>query len=181
MRFNDLVGYLLEDFGIDSNRISAKLSYVSLSKVNFGSKDFPPVFIRNDRHVSNLNKLQHNGGLHLCLTLKKGTQILPMIVSNMIQTRDDVLISHVLPIAGNSNPLERETQISPTIASNMTQTRDEVLITHDLPNAGGIQILPLIMPNLTQTRDEMSSNRNSPIAGRSNAFERGTRFLPDTE
>ncbi|CAH8356299.1 unnamed protein product [Eruca vesicaria subsp. sativa] len=100
-----------------------------------------------------------------------------MIASNMIQTRDDVLISHVLPIAGNSNPLERETQISPSIASNMSQTRDEVLITHDLQNDGGTQISPLIMPNLTQTRDEMSSNRNSPIAGSSNAFERGLNLM----
>ncbi|CAN6886361.1 unnamed protein product, partial [Brassica oleracea] len=45
-----------------------------------------------------------------------------MIVLNMIQSRGEALMNHDLPIAGNSNPLEKETQISPMIVSNMVQT-----------------------------------------------------------
>ncbi|KAH0890619.1 hypothetical protein HID58_053048, partial [Brassica napus] len=120
----------------------------------------PPVFIRNDHQVTScMNKIQENGGLYLCVTIK---------------TRDEVLITHDLHIARNSNLLE---------------TRDEVLITYDLPIAGsrnffqrGAQILPLIMSNMIQTRDgEISSTHDSPIVGSSNAFERGTQTHPETE
>jgi len=46
--------------------------------------------------------------LALCFLLmfQRRTQLSSRIVSNMIQTRDEVLITHDLPIAGNSNPLE---------------------------------------------------------------------------
>jgi len=37
---------------------------------------------------------------------QRRTQLSPMIVSNMIQSRGEALINHDLPIAGNSNPLE---------------------------------------------------------------------------
>ncbi|WZZ41514.1 hypothetical protein YC2023_037773 [Brassica napus] len=89
----------------------------------------PPVFIRNDHQVTScMNKIQENGGLYLCVTIK---------------TRDEVLITHDLHIARNSNLLER-----------------------------GAQILPLIMSNMIQTRDgEISSTHDSPIVGSSNAFE----------
>ena len=45
--------------------------------------------------------------LALCFLLmfQRRTQLSSRIVSNMIQTRDEVLITHDLPIAGNSNPL----------------------------------------------------------------------------
>ncbi|WZZ51392.1 hypothetical protein YC2023_051499 [Brassica napus] len=116
------------------------------------------------------------------------TQLSLMIVSNMIQSRGEVLINHDLPIAENSNPLKRETQISPKIVSNMVQTQDEVLITNDLPIAGsrnfcqrGTQKSPLIMSNMIQTQDEIFSTHDSPIAGRSNVFERGTKTHPKTE
>ena len=57
--YNDLIGVVLEDFGIDDNKNSLNLSYVSPSKLNFGSKELPLVFIRNDRQVTSyLNKLQ---------------------------------------------------------------------------------------------------------------------------
>ncbi|KAH0856821.1 hypothetical protein HID58_085082 [Brassica napus] len=93
--YNDLIGVVLEDFGID---VSPSKLNISLSKLNFGSKELPPVFIRNDRQVASyLNKLQENGCLNLCVTIK---------------TRDEILITHDLPIAGNSNPFERETQCS---------------------------------------------------------------------
>ncbi|KAF3529814.1 hypothetical protein DY000_02039192 [Brassica cretica] len=119
--YNDLIVAVLEDFGIDGNRNSGNLSYASPSKLNFGTKELPLVFIRNDRQVTSyLNKLKENGDLHLCVTIK---------------SRGEVFINHDLPIAGNSNPLERETQISPMIVSNMVQTQDEVLITNDLPIA----------------------------------------------
>ncbi|CAN7047356.1 unnamed protein product [Brassica rapa subsp. trilocularis] len=48
-----------------------------------------------------------------------------MIMSNMIQSRGEVLINHDLPIVGNSNPLERKSQISPMIVSNMVRTQDK--------------------------------------------------------
>ncbi|KAH0859741.1 LOW QUALITY PROTEIN: hypothetical protein HID58_088002, partial [Brassica napus] len=141
----------------------------------------------NDRQVTSyLNKFKENGNLHLCVTIKRRTQLSPIIVSNMIQSRGEVLINHDLPIAGNSNPFERETQISPMIVSNMIQ--DEVLITNDLPIAGsrnlcqrGTQKSPLIMSNMIQTQDEISSTHDSPIAGSSNVFERGTKTHPKTE
>ncbi|KAF8081492.1 hypothetical protein N665_0883s0004 [Sinapis alba] len=70
IRYNDLIGVVFEDFGIDDNINNVNLSYVSPSKLNFGSsKELPPIFIRNDR--------------------QRETQISPLIVSNMIQTRDD--------------------------------------------------------------------------------------------
>ena len=40
------------------------------------------------------------------LMFQRRTQLSPMIMSNMIQSRGEVLINHDLPIAGNSNPLE---------------------------------------------------------------------------
>ncbi|KAH0873738.1 hypothetical protein HID58_071100, partial [Brassica napus] len=144
----------------------------------------------NDCQVtSSLNKLKENGDLHLCVTIKRRTQLSPMIVSNMIPSRVEVLINHGLHIAENSNPLERETQISPMIVSNM----DEVLITNDLPIADsrnfcqvfmfqrGTQNSPLIMSNMIQTQDEIFSTHDSPIAGSSNVFERGTKTHPMTE
>ncbi|KAH0899190.1 hypothetical protein HID58_048758, partial [Brassica napus] len=142
----------------------------------------------NDRQVTSyLNKLKENGDLHLCVTIKRRTQLSSMIVSNMIHSRGEALINHDLPIAGNSNPLEK-TQISPMIVSNMVQTQDEVLITNDLPIAGsrnfyqrGTQKSPLIMSNMMQTQDEISSTHDSPIAGSSNVFERGTKTHPETE
>ncbi|KAH0899240.1 hypothetical protein HID58_048808, partial [Brassica napus] len=158
-------------------------------KLNFGTKELPPAFIRNDRQVTSyLNKLKENGDLHLCVTIKRRTQLSPMIVSNMIQSRGEVLINHDLPIAGNNNPLERETQISPMIVSNMVQTHDEVLITNDLPIAGSrnlcqrrTQKSPLIMSNMMQTQDEISSTIDSLIAVSSDVFERGTKPHPETE
>ncbi|KAG2291242.1 hypothetical protein Bca52824_037911 [Brassica carinata] len=78
--YNDLIGVVLEDFGIDvspSKLNSINLSYVSPSKFNFGSKELPPVFIRNDSQVSSyLNKLQENGGLHLCVTITNNSIII---------------------------------------------------------------------------------------------------------
>ena len=75
--YNDLIGVVLQDFGIDvslSKLNSINLSYILLSKLNFGSKELPPVFIRNDRQVASyLNKLQENGGIHLCVTIKVTT------------------------------------------------------------------------------------------------------------
>ncbi|KAH0884157.1 hypothetical protein HID58_060253, partial [Brassica napus] len=190
--YNDLIVVVLEDFGIDGNRNSVNLSYASPSKLNFGTKELSPAFIafiRNDRQVTSyLNKLKENEDLHLCVTIKRRTQLSLMIVSNMIQSRGEVLINHDLPIAENSNPLKRETQISPKIVSNMVQTQDEVLITNDLPIAGsrnfcqrGTQKSPLIMSNMIQTQDEIFSTHDSPIAGRSNVFERGTKTHPKTE
>ncbi|KAH0902805.1 hypothetical protein HID58_042308, partial [Brassica napus] len=157
--YNDLIVAVLEDFGIDGNINSGNLSYASPSKLNFGTKELPPVFIRNDRQVTSyLNKLKENGDLHLCVTIK---------------SRGEVLINHDLPIAGNSNPLERETQISLMIVSNMVQTQDEVLITNDLPIAGS--------RNFCQTQDEISSTHDSPIARSSNVFERGKKTHPETK
>ncbi|KAF2597739.1 hypothetical protein F2Q68_00007537 [Brassica cretica] len=75
-----------------------------------------------------------------------------MIVSNMVQTQDEVLITNDLPIAGSRNFCQRGTQKSPLIMSNMIQTQDEISSTHD-----------------------------SPIAGSSNVFERGTKTHPETE
>ncbi|WZZ64131.1 hypothetical protein YC2023_075501 [Brassica napus] len=105
--------------------------------------------------------LEFHRGCHL-LPPKGRTQLSPMIVSNMIQSRGEALINHYLPIAGNSNPLERETHISPMIVSNMVQTQDEVLITNDLSIAGsrnfcqrGTQKSPLIMSNMMHTQDEI--------------------------
>ena len=40
------------------------------------------------------------------LMFQRRTQLSPMIVSNMIQSRGEALINHDLPIGGNSNPLE---------------------------------------------------------------------------
>ncbi|KAL0643376.1 hypothetical protein Bca4012_041666 [Brassica carinata] len=78
--YNDLIGVVLQDFGIDvslSKLNSINLSYILLSKLNFGSKELPPVFIRNDRQVASyLNKLQENIGLHLCVTIKKNSIII---------------------------------------------------------------------------------------------------------
>ncbi|WZZ13486.1 hypothetical protein YC2023_106575 [Brassica napus] len=106
--YNDLIEVVLENFGIDvspSKLNSINLSYVSPSKLNFSSKELPPVFIRNDRQVASyMNKLQENGCLHLCITIKIRTHLSSRIVSNTIQTRDEVLITHDLHIAGNSNP-----------------------------------------------------------------------------
>ncbi|CAN7138992.1 unnamed protein product [Brassica rapa subsp. narinosa] len=112
--YNDLIEVVLENFGIDvspSKLNSINLSYVSPSKLNFSSKELPPVFIRNDRQVASyMNKLQENGCLHLCITIKVTTwnslrtHLSSRIVSNTIQTRDEVLITHNLHIAGNSNP-----------------------------------------------------------------------------
>ncbi|KAG2306948.1 hypothetical protein Bca52824_026696 [Brassica carinata] len=75
--YNDLIGVVLEDFGIDDNINSVNLSYVSPSKLNFSSKELPPIFIRNYRQVASyLNKLQGNGSLHLCVTIKKNSIII---------------------------------------------------------------------------------------------------------
>ena len=72
--YNDLIGVVLEDFGIDDNKNSINFSYVSPSKLNFGSKELPPVFIRIDRQVTSyLDKLHENGGFHLCVTIKVTT------------------------------------------------------------------------------------------------------------
>ncbi|WZY83044.1 hypothetical protein YC2023_029428 [Brassica napus] len=72
--YNDSIGVILENFGIDVSPFklnSINLSYVSPSKLNFSSKELPLVFIKNDRQVASyLNKLQENGGLHLCVTIK---------------------------------------------------------------------------------------------------------------
>ena len=69
--YNDLIVAVLEDFGIDGNINSVNLSYASPSKLNFGTKELPPAFIRNDRQVTSyLNKLKENGDLHLCVTIK---------------------------------------------------------------------------------------------------------------
>ncbi|KAH0880646.1 hypothetical protein HID58_068040, partial [Brassica napus] len=175
--YNDLIVAVLEDFGIDGNRNSVNFSYVSPSKLNFGTKELHAAFIRNDRQVTSyLNKLKENEDIHLC----RRTQLSPMIVSNMIQSRGEALINHDLPIAGNSNPLERE---NTNITNDCTQ--DEVLITNDLPMVGsrnlcqrGTQKSPLIMSNMMQTQDEISSTHDSSIAGSSN---RGTETHPKTE
>ncbi|WZZ12032.1 hypothetical protein YC2023_105121 [Brassica napus] len=78
--YNDLIEVVLENFGIDvspSKLNSINLSYVSPSKLNFSSKELPPVFIRNDRQVASyMNKLQENGCLHLCITIKKNSFII---------------------------------------------------------------------------------------------------------
>ncbi|RID52576.1 hypothetical protein BRARA_G00029 [Brassica rapa] len=66
--YNDLIMAVLEDFGIDGNKNNVNLSYASPSKLNFGTKELPPAFIRNDR--------------------QRKSQISPMIVSNMVQTQD---------------------------------------------------------------------------------------------
>lgn len=72
--YNDLIGVVLEDFGIDDNKNSVNLSYLSPSKLNFGTKELPPVFIRNDRQVTSyMNKLQENADIHLCVTIKVTT------------------------------------------------------------------------------------------------------------
>ena len=69
--YNDLIVAVLEDFGIDGNRNSVNLSYASPSKLNLGTKELLPAFIRNDCQVtSSLNKLKENGDLHLCVTIK---------------------------------------------------------------------------------------------------------------
>jgi len=69
--YNDLIVAVLGDFGIDGNINSVNLSYASPSKLNFGTKELPPAFIRNDRQVTSyLNKLKENGDLHLCVTIK---------------------------------------------------------------------------------------------------------------
>ena len=68
---NALIVVVLEDLGIDDNINNVNLSYVSPSKLNFGTKELPPTFIRNDRQVTSyLNKLKENGDLHLCVTIK---------------------------------------------------------------------------------------------------------------
>ena len=72
--YNDLIVAVLEDFGIDGNINSVNLSYASPSKLNFGRKELPPAFIRNDRQVTSyLSKLKENGDLHLCVTIKVTT------------------------------------------------------------------------------------------------------------
>ena len=69
--YNDLIVAVLEDFGIDGNIKNVNLSYASPSKLNFGTKELPPAFIRKDRQVTSyLNKLKENGDLHLCVTIK---------------------------------------------------------------------------------------------------------------
>ena len=50
--YNDLIVAVLEDFGIDGNIKNVNLSYASPSKLNFGTKELPPEFIRNDRQVA---------------------------------------------------------------------------------------------------------------------------------
>ncbi|KAL0758541.1 hypothetical protein Bca101_074691 [Brassica carinata] len=76
INYNDLIVAVLEDFGIDGNINSVDLSYASPSKLNFGTKELPPAFIRNDRQVTSyLNKLKENGDLHLCVTIKRNTKI----------------------------------------------------------------------------------------------------------
>ncbi|KAH0859955.1 hypothetical protein HID58_088216, partial [Brassica napus] len=112
------------------------------------------------------------------------TQLSPMIVSNMIQSRGEVLINHDLPIAENSNPLEykflsgiydtfnvynnlikykRGTQKSPLIMSNMIQTQDEISITHDSPIAGSSNVFEVLFKTLTLTfiiiREEQKHTR----------------------
>ncbi|KAF8090848.1 hypothetical protein N665_0463s0007 [Sinapis alba] len=105
--YNDLIGIVFEDFGIDDNRNSVNLSYVSLSKLNIGSKEIPPVFIRNDRQVTPyLSKLRENGRLPLCVTIKRRTQISPLIVSNMIQPWDEDVSTHDWLVAESSNAFE---------------------------------------------------------------------------
>ncbi|RID52966.1 hypothetical protein BRARA_G00395 [Brassica rapa] len=69
--YNDLIVAVLEDFRIDGNINSVNLSYVSPSKLNSGTKELPPAFIRNDRQIiSYLSKLKENGNLHLFVTIK---------------------------------------------------------------------------------------------------------------
>ncbi|KAH0916891.1 hypothetical protein HID58_024551, partial [Brassica napus] len=149
--YNDLIMAVLEDFGIDGNKNNVNLSYASPSKLNFGTKELPPAFIRNDRQVTSyMSKLKENGDLHLCVTIKRRAQLSPMIMSNMIQSRGEVLINHDLPIVGNSNPLERKSQISPMIVSNMVQTQDNKNFCQR-----GTQKSPLIMSNMIHTQDEI--------------------------
>ncbi|KAL0713404.1 hypothetical protein Bca4012_020382 [Brassica carinata] len=72
--YNDLIRVVSEDFGIDDNKNNVNLSYVSPSKLKFGTKELPPVFIRNDRQVTSyMNKLQENACIHLCVTIKVTT------------------------------------------------------------------------------------------------------------
>ncbi|CAH8389169.1 unnamed protein product [Eruca vesicaria subsp. sativa] len=56
-----------------------------------------------------------------------GTQLSPLIMPNLTQTRDELSSNRNSPIARSSSAFEKETQ-------------NEVLITHDLPNAGGTQL-----------------------------------------
>ncbi|KAF3567168.1 hypothetical protein DY000_02012990 [Brassica cretica] len=126
INYNSLIVAVLEDFGIDANRNNVSLSYVSPSKLNFGAKELPPAFIRNDRQVTSyLKKLQENGGLYLCVIIK---------------IQDEVLITNDLPIAGSRNFCQRGTQKSPLIMSNMIQTQDEISSTHDSPIAGSSNV-----------------------------------------
>ncbi|KAH0874715.1 hypothetical protein HID58_072077, partial [Brassica napus] len=193
--YNDLIVAVLEDFGIDGNRNSVNLSYASPSKLNFGTKELPPAFIRNDRQVtSSLNKLKENGDFHLCVTIKRRTQLSPMI------SRGEVLINHDLTIAKNSNSLERETQISPMIVSNMVQTQDEKflfmtpydtfkvyknLIKYKVQDSLLALCFNVSKRNtkimIDYTQDKISSTHDLPIAGSSNVFERGTKTHPETE
>ncbi|KAL0702481.1 hypothetical protein Bca4012_058603 [Brassica carinata] len=125
--YNDLIGVVLEDFGIDDNKNSVNLSYVSPSKLNFGTKELPPVFIRNDRQVTSyMNKLQENADIHLCVTIKRKAQISPLIISNMMQTRDEISSTHDSPIAGSSNAFERGTHTHPETEWNNIHRVDEV-------------------------------------------------------
>ncbi|WZZ71258.1 hypothetical protein YC2023_082628 [Brassica napus] len=56
----------------------------------------------------------------------------PLIVSDMIHTRDEVSSTQDFLIAGNSKIFEIETQRSPLIGSSMIKPRDEVSSTQDL-------------------------------------------------
>ena len=41
INYNALIVAVLEDFGIEANKNSVNLSYVSPSKLNFGTKELP--------------------------------------------------------------------------------------------------------------------------------------------
>ncbi|CAN7127050.1 unnamed protein product [Brassica rapa subsp. narinosa] len=77
-----------------------------------------------------------------------------MIMSNMIQSRGEVLINHDLPILLEILYLFMflgETQISPLIMSNMIQTQDEISSTHDSPIAGNSNVFEVLFKILTLT------------------------------
>ncbi|KAL0701536.1 hypothetical protein Bca4012_057658 [Brassica carinata] len=58
--------------------------------------------------------------------LERGTEISPLIMSNMIQTRDEISSTHDSPIAGSSNAFERNTHTLPETEWNNIQRVDEV-------------------------------------------------------
>ncbi|KAG2321740.1 hypothetical protein Bca52824_014953 [Brassica carinata] len=60
--------------------------------------------------------------------LERGTEISPLIMSNMIQTRDEISSTHDSPIAGSSNAFERNTHTLPETEWNNIQRVDEVSV-----------------------------------------------------